>query len=399
MRVSKALLSIFFIAAAIPAAAFSKLEKLDSKASIMFDARLDKGQRPAELQLAPCARYSDEGLLLKAGKECIKLDKYYSLAERMVRYRVKPSSDAVLSFRSSSGDFNAVVDVPGKKISIMTNPVTEVPAPFLEGGADYTVEVYHIYNKAVLRVRESRGRNAAEAVAVNDGQGGCNSGKLQDGFSVGMQWDHYCFMLEKGTSALVSRMSVYALRKKVRLLIYGDSITQPEAYFPASMLKDSWTQRIIANAGGSAISSGRCGCNINDLLVFIKNELPYVKSKYVMVTIGTNGGNTYENLTELVEYIRSQGRIPVLNNIPCNESGTQIAVNEIISRVRADQKIKGCLYDVATSLKGDGKEVNKPLMFHEDLVKELNWDVYHHPNQDGGRAMFERTLIDVPEIY
>ena len=399
MRLSRIFIVLSILASAVPVEASSKLERLDSKAGVMFDARLDKGQRPAELLLSPTSEYSDEGLLLKAGSECVRLDRYYALAERMVRYRVRPSADAVLHFRSSLGDFNVFMDVPGKKVSIMTSPATEVSAPFLEGDRDYIVEIYHIYNKAVVRVREASGKNVVEVSAVNDGQGGCNSGKLQDGFSVGMQWDHYWFRLDKGSSALVRRITVLSLKKKVRLLIYGDSITQPEGYFPAKDFQNAWTQRIIAHEGGSAMSSGRGGCTINEVLVYIKNELPYIKSKYVMVTIGTNGGNTYENLTELVQYIKSQGRIPVLNNIPCNESGTQIAVNEIVAKVRADQGIRGCLFDVATSLKGDGREVNKSMMFHEDLVKEYNWDVYHHPNWEGGRAMFERTLTDTPDIY
>ena len=72
------------------------------------------------------------------------------------------------------------------------------------------------------------------------------------------------------------------------------------------------------------MSSGRRG-TITMVLDYIKNELPYIDAKYVMVTIGTNGGNTEKNLTELVHYIREQGAIPILNNIPCNESGTQIA--------------------------------------------------------------------------
>lgn len=365
----------------------------------MFDARFDEGQRPSELQLTPEASYGAEGLALKAGKDAVMLDKYYALAQRMVRYRVRPSADAVLAFRSSTGDFNAVVDVPGRKISILTAPAIEAAAPFLEGDREYDIEIYHIYNKAIVRVKEVSGKGAAEAVAVNDGKGGCNSGQLQEGFAVGMQWDHYCFRLSAGAGVTVSRMTVLSLKKKARLLIYGDSITQPEGYFPAANFKDAWTQRIIAREGFNAMSSGRSGCNINDLLVFIRNELPYIKARYVMVTIGTNGGNTYENLTELVQYIKSMGMIPILNNIPCNESGTQIPCNEVIAKVRADQGIKGCLFDIATSLAGDGKEVNKSMMFHEDLVKELNWDVYHHPNWDGGKAMFERTLVDTPEIY
>jgi len=58
--------------------------------------------------------------------------------------------------------------------------------------------------------------------------------------------------------------------------------------------------------------------------------LERIKAKYVLVTIGSNGGNTEDNLSELVEYILLQGSIPILNNIPCNESGTQQEANRLI---------------------------------------------------------------------
>jgi hypothetical protein len=128
----------------------------------------------------------------------------------------------------------------------------------------------------------------------------------------------------------------------------------------------------------------------------IKNELPYVKAKYVMVTIGTNGGNTEENLSELVEYIVSQGSIPILNNIPSNESGSQVPINIQIEKVRQKYGIKGCKFDLATSLNHEGKQVDNTTMWFEDY----DWGkIYHHPNVKGSLQMYTRTLIDVPEIY
>jgi len=363
----------------------------------LFDVNFYKGENDPAIIPGEGNKFTEDGLLLCNPGEVAQLDKYYALAERMVRYRVKPSSDAVILFRSSLGDFNAVLDVPAKRAYLRTNPELGTSVPFLEGDKEYDVEIYHIYNKAIVKI--IKGNETAEISAVNDGQGGCNRGKLQDGFSVGMQWDRYWFALESGTSALIKRITVRSLKDDVNMLIYGDSITQPEGYFPAADYKDAWTQRIITAMDGNAMSSGRGGETINGVLEFIKNELPYIKCKYVMVTIGTNGGNTEENLTELMEYIQSQGRIPILNNIPCNESGTQVACNELIAKVREKMGLKGCLFDLATSVNGDGQEVDKSMMFFEDLEKELNWLVWHHPNGKGGEKMYERTLLDIPEIY
>src|SRR3546814_5723899 len=103
---------------------------------------------------------------------------------------------------------------------------------------------------------------------------------------------------------LVKQSCVLAQESDLALLIYGDSITEPEGYFPTADFPASWTQLIMGSMAGTAMSSGRGGTTITELLERIKNELPFVKAKYVMVTIGTNGGNTEENLSELVEYIQ-----------------------------------------------------------------------------------------------
>ncbi|MDR1666407.1 MAG: Ig-like domain-containing protein [Bacteroidales bacterium] len=377
-----------------------KVEEADSPApsgrAVLYESALTAAT--PELSVNGLGNYTADGLRITAKGNTVQLNKFYAMAERMAQYKVKFSADAKAVFKSSQGDFNAYVDVPNRRISIATNPVTEETVDFLQGDREYTVEIYHVYQQAKVRIVDEQTGEEAEITAVHDGQGGCGAGALQAGFSVGMQWDHYCFGLVSGTSVLVKQMTVYALKGNVKLLIYGDSITQPEGYFPTMDFPLSWTQRIIGRLNGNAASSGRGGGTINTVLEYIKNELPFVKTKYVMVTIGTNGGNTAANLSELVEYIQSQGAIPILNNIPCNESGTQIAVNQVIHQVRQKYSIKGCRFDFATSLNGDGQQVDKSTMYWENYTN--GWgEIYHHPNEKGGQQMFDRTLIDLPEIY
>ncbi|ETD18575.1 SGNH/GDSL hydrolase family protein [Prevotella phocaeensis] len=370
-----------------------------AKESVLFDWKLNNRKPIPELLLHDAGGFQRNGLLITQKDSIVKLNVFYALAERVVRYHVSFSSDATALFRSSLSDFGVYVDVPRQRVSIATNPTTEMSVPFLQGDREYMIEIYHIYQQAKVRITGLRTKKTAELNAVNDGTGGCGAGALQKGFSVGMQWDHYCFGLVKGTSLLVKRITVCALKSKVKVLLYGDSITQPEGYFPTNIFPGAWTQLVIDKLNGDAMSSGRGGGNISMLSEYIKNELPHIKAKYVVVTIGTNGGNTEENLTALVDYIRSQGAIPILNNIPCNESGTQISNNEIIAKVRKKQRISGCRFDIATSLEGDGKEVDKSLMFWEDYTGSYGWQIYHHPNERGGRKMFEQTLMDIPEIY
>ena len=345
------------------------------------------------------AQYTIDGLNITGKASLVQLNKFYALGERLIRYQIKFSKDAIATFQSHTGDFKAYVDVPGRTISIETTPAIVKSVEFLNPDHEYLIEIYHVYQLAKVRITDVSTGQFEEIEAVNNGTGGCGAGAVQTGFQVGLQWDYYCFGLKEGTSMLVRKIGVESLKTGLVLLIYGDSITQPEGYFPTNDFAGSWTQLIIKQSKGAVISSGRGGGRIDMLLDYIKNELPYIKAKYVMVTIGTNGGNSEENLSELVEYIISQGSIPILNNIPCNESGTQIEINIVIDKVRQKYGIHGCKFDLATSLNHDGKEVDKNTMWYEDYSGSYGWQIYHHPNAEGSHLMFARTFIDVPEIY
>ncbi len=374
-------------------------EKEKKALGTLHDKQLNNKDIIPEILVNEAGVYMDEGLMLTEKGKIAKLNKFYALAERMVRYKVRFSHDAKAVFRSSEGDFTVFLDLPEKQISIGTNPMTIRKIESLSGDKDYLIEIEHIYQQSSVRLIDLEMKDTVEVSVINDGQGGCGAGALQKGFGVGMQWDHYCFGLNSGTSMLIKQISVFSLKDHVKLLIYGDSITQPEGYFPTADFPQAWTQLIISRLGGNAMSSGRGGGTIHTLLEYIKNELPFIHTKYVMVTIGTNGGNTAENLTELVAYIKSQGAIPILNNIPCNESGTQIENNKLIEKIRQEQAINGCLFDIATSLSNDEIKVDQSLMYWEDYSGSYGWQIYHHPNEKGGKKMFERTLIDIPEIY
>jgi alpha-L-rhamnosidase len=371
---------------------------IDQKPTVtLYHKKLNNKASYPELLLNESAhQLSPNGLAVTKANSLVKLNYYYSLASRLIRYHVRFSKDAVGIFQSDLGDFKATVDLPNKKIAIATNPETATKADFLNAAHEYIVEIHRFYQESKLRIIDVNTGQSAEITATNDGPGGHGAGVVNKGFPVGRQYDYYCFGLNSGTAMVVSELEVLAKAADLHLLIYGDSITEPEGYFPTSDFPQSWTQLILKNIKGKGISSGRGGTTIRELLDRIKNELPYVKSKYVMVTIGTNGGNTAENLSELVEYIQSQGSIPILNNIPSNESGSQVAINAVIEKVRNKYKINGCKFDIATSVDKEGKQVDKSTMWFEDYDFGK---IYHHPNVKGSLQMYNRTHIDVPEIY
>ncbi|GAO43091.1 SGNH/GDSL hydrolase family protein [Flavihumibacter petaseus] len=353
-----------------------------------------------DLQLNNVAcRLTDKGLVVTGKDSVIQLNKYYSLGERLVRYEVVFTPDAVAVFRSNTGDYRLVINAKEQWASV-TGESEFRRSVRIHPGNPYIIEIRKHYQESRAAITDLVTGEQQVLVIQSDGSGGVGVGAVQAQNTMAHQWDYYCFGLQQGTSLTVRQMTVQALECNLTLLLYGDSQSETEGYFPAKDFPDSWTQLVMRNIKGKAISSGRGGCTIKEVMERIRNELPYVKAKYVMVTIGTNGGNTEQLLSELVEYIRSQGSIPILNNVPANEHGSQQEINALIGKVRKKYNVKGCQFDLATSLQRDGKEVDKTTMWHEDYTAINNWGhYYHHPNVKGSRLMYLQTLLDIPEIY
>ena len=371
--------------------------------TVLYDRVLNRDNPDPELIFEDrTAEYTDSGLSVTGKEGLVRLDRYYSLGERAVRYHVKLSADARAVFQGDQGEFKAYVDMAARTISIGVTPEKIERASLLNPEHEYIVEVRREYQTSTLHITDLYTGESEQIEVTVDGSGGCGAGAVKSEVYVGRQYDYYCFGLVSGTELLVKQICVVAPKCDLTLLLYGDSITEPDGYFPSELFPQSWVQQIIRRVRGGAIASGRGGTTINEVLKRIVNELPYLKAKYVMVTIGTNGGNTEENLSQLVEYILSQGAIPILNNIPCNESASQIAENALIERVRQKYGIKGCKFDLATSKNYDGKEVDPSSMWLEDYGPNSPYVLstyMHHPNVSGADRMVARTLIDVPEIY
>lgn len=395
------LLGLTFLAAPVWAQKTATAAAGEEKGTtVLYKKVLDNKSACPELLLNDVdCKFTENGLVVTGKNNIIQLNKYYSLGERMVRYVARFSKDAKAVFQSNTGDTKLVINVPEQKVMVATTP--EVwKRMTIEPDTDYLIEIQRIYQKTKIVIADLTTGNTETLEIAADGSGGVGAGELHPAAGMLHHWDKYCFGLLEGTALTVKQIIVQSLACDLTLLMYGDSITQPEGYFPAAAFYSSWTQLIMQQVKGKAMSSGRGGCTINEVLERIKNELPFLKAKYVMVTIGTNGGNTEEKLSELVEYIISNGSIPLLNNIPSNERGSQIQNNLLIDNIRKKYNINGCRFDLATSLKKDGREVDRSTMWHEDYTAINQWGhIFHHPNVKGSRLMYLQTLIDTPEIY
>ena len=335
------------------------------------------------------------------------LNKYYSVSDRTIRIICKFASNTVARFGTATKASNVytsstpvVVDVSNKTIQVSSLPA--VAFSILNSTDEFLVSITKKYQYLAVEVRDMYTGDSQEYVFVTNGTGGVGDGAIGTATLAGMQYDYYQFDLVSGGSYTVKQIVIVSAT--CDLLIYGDSISEPEAYWPHDDFSKSWTQMVAEKMNGRALSSGRSGTTIAQINDRIANELPFIKPKYCMITIGTNGGDTQENLTALVEYIQSQDVIPILNHIPCyNNNGDTTgfrAINTMIDAVRSAKSIKGCDFDIATSVDHDGQTVDTTKMWLETYGSGASKETYyHHPNIKGCACMFERLLIDVPEIF
>lgn len=172
---------------------------------------------------------------------------------------------------------------------------------------------------------------------------------------------------------------------KCYVYIVGDSLTEGDRVGNES---DVWSRKVKDSLPeGAVVVSGRCGGKIDQVIEKIDSEAKLLHPKYVMVTIGTNGGNTDENLRELMDKILSIGAIPVLNHVPMTGTGTHVSINSLIDSVLSDYPTAKCIkFDVATSI----NNAIRSELYNSDNV---------HPNKYGHLLMFNQVLSDCNEIF
>lgn len=332
----------------------------------------------------------------------VRLNKKYAVADRTIKYCCKFGSTGKARFESvleNGTSINSVVWVNAstKEVSIDGVPWT---CSILNTTDFFVVEISKFYLDLTIKITDMYTGATAEKTIYGSGKGGVGAGAVytDEYVSVAMQHCYYAVSASDGGSLTISKMVVTCA--KCNLLIYGDSITEGEAYWPRALFENHWVQKIIAHANGNAMSSGRSGGGISAITAVMPNEIPFIKPKYVMVTIGTNGGGSVTDYTNIVQYIKSQGCIPILNHIPCYDNNGDTTgfrtINERIDSVRTSENIVGADFDKSTSTDHTGQNVDIDKMWYEQYPDST---YYHHPNVEGCASMFMQLLMDVPQVF
>lgn len=322
------------------------------------------------------------------------IENFYSLAKRKIEYVCSFSQNTKVQFQTTIRGINCIADVENKTIEIDGKSFV---VDNLKPGCDIIISFEKLYQNQIIRV--DTGGQINEILLNNDGKGGEGKGAVNIcTASFPMPHGYYKMELLSGNGVYLKKVRITTPSKKIYLIIYGDSITETEMYYPNQLFSLSWPQLLIQQIP-ETITSAMSGGRVDDIFMRMKSELPYLDVKYCMITIGTNGGNSVEKLSSLIEYVLSLGITPILNHIPCNESNTQVEANRIIDEVRNSYSLFGADFDLPTSINGDGIEIDKSTMFWEDYgpeYKKYGHDYWHHPNVKGSNKMYERIEKDIP---
>ena len=320
-------------------------------------------------------------------------DRRITFEERITRVRLSLFSDTRFGLqwleRDGKGGSLFTVDAAEGTINIHTfgnEDKVEASVWFtVENGHIYTLEAVKSFRSNTFTITdESTGATASVAtVSELDSSAGGNSVE-QNEFKGGRQNNVFGMRRLSGKSPFIKKVEILTSAAPGPFMyVTGDSVAEGDQVRESAR----FGQVMASWLSGRVVFSAQSGSTVDSIMDRISNEVPVIRPEYVMVTVGTDGGNTREKLVELVELIRSLGAVPVLNRIPVRNDGSSETINETIASVCEEMDVASCRFDLATSHDGDTSRQNQDL-FMSDMV---------HPNADGHYAMAKR-LFDIPGI-
>ncbi len=199
--------------------------------------------------------------------------------------------------------------------------------------------------------------------------------------NVGWLYDEPTISQVGGTQAFLRDIKCF-VPTDVKVAFVGDSITEGWGV----LYKDTWANKCCQYFGNS-VNMGRSGARLfAHTLDQLTDLLPVIKPKYVVVTIGTNESTktTAEHFSQLVDIIKSNKAIPVINYIFRKKSSIDSQVTYINGLIK-DLHVYGARFDLATSVNNDLTQLQDANLFQDDQL---------HPNKQGNEVIYQRFITD-----
>lgn len=250
-----------------------------------------------------------------------------------------------------------------------------LPYTFVDG-RDYIVKIRKDEHTNYLSIIDCLTGVESETIqSVQTATSGLNE------FAGGRQMDRMQLVHLSGTSPDIEYVRCCASYKEPLVVVYGDSITEGDRVYNGQTYVD-----LMKKALGEerVMCSGLSGSQISNLITRMQFELPLLKPKFVMVSIGTNGGNTQALFNQAKQVIEENEAIPIVNVPPMGYSDLETLRNYIFNL-----GVTTTRFDIATAINNDVSQGRNTALFADSL----------HPNSDGHIAMFNRLKSDCNILF
>ena len=329
-------------------------------------------------------------------KAYIGLKSIYNVDNRIMRLTLTMQSDTILKIPCAYGGINDGhgascfgVDFQTKRLIIYaagngsndqdyttgytdnTLKSSTIPTNLI-GNREYVIEVSRLINTHTLKLYD---KLTGGEISVT-----------YDGWGAGLQNEQYIIQHIEGGLFSLKHITISTLNEP-DIVIVGDSISEGAFVIPhnerfSDLLRRSYSDKAI-------VLSARSGATIDDVLAKFESEYNKYLPKNMIVTIGTNGGNTVDKLTLLKQKCQLIGCHLYVNHITCN-THTGALSNASVNTVIESLNFKGCRFDIATALNNNPLDGINTVLFAADKG---------HPNKDGNIKMYQRFAIDIPELF
>lgn len=312
------------------------------------------------------------------------LNSSYSIENRISTFKVRFASNSNIGFGYiakggyAPGGTLFTIDVPNKKINLHEYWSDTSNVPAIRKSVNFNPDISHDF---VVRMVKEQRTNRIEVYDYLTGNvtsvETTSTAVLNDitnEFAGGRQNGCPSIVGIAGT-CLIKSFEIIAPTVSNPVIIYGDSITEGDRVELGTRYGD-----IMKQKNSNVMISGMSGTQIDSVIDRIKSEKALHPS-LIIVTIGTNGGNSPENISALVKEVTDMNCQLILNHIPAKPDGSHIPVNDMIEQNWNGRSFR---FDIATSNNNDPQQGQNLSLFADQF----------HPNSEGHADMAKRIYLD-----
>lgn len=204
----------------------------------------------------------------------------------------------------------------------------------------------------------------------------------------------YYFAWTNTSGVKLNRLEVFGCYK-VGLVHLGDSLSESNGRCDDSInnyIGENFIEKVMGLIGWNGSIVAQSGGDIDDVMDALTNEVAFIKPEAISVMIGTNGGATIEQYQSLVSWCSSRNIPLIMCNIPMTYTRDPEDVNSAEYVASEIDEL-----DVQVVRMNDATATNGNAVNGADLSCFASGDKLH-TNQLGNNRMYERYLMDAPQI-